>query len=373
MFSISDILKKYKEEKKKFQLQKITEESINLKEKEDKQIEQTKNGTESLKSTDVSISSALNRGLAEENIKLIAESYDEALALAKKVYSPHLEVSPELKLEINSSIEKIVGLLCRGNKESLQFCLSDYSKEEDYLYCHVVNVCLLSIEIGLGLGYERSRLVELGIASFLHDIGITKYMDIINKSEKLNEEDYNKVKEHPKYGIEILNKLDKGFPKGVFDVVEQEHERIDGSGYPKGTKDDEIAEYAQIVGLVDVYEAMIHKRPYRNKHTPSETINKILTNKNAFGYKIIKNLIERIGIFPLGSLVRLNTQEIGVVFKDNLKSPLRPVVNIIYDNNGKELKQPKQIDLSNNPVIYIEECLDCLKSPNIKSNSKDVK
>jgi len=367
MFSILDILRKHKEEKNKLKLKGLTLESVKPDEKEDltnKQIDETKNTPGYLKSTDVSISSALNRGFAEENIKLMGEFYDEALALAKKLYNPHSEVNSGIKSELNSFIEKTAVLLSRGNKESLQFCLSDYSKEEDYLYYHIVNVCLISIEIGLGLGYDRLHLIELATAAFLHDIGITKYLDIINKPGKLTDEDYNKVREHPKYGIEILNKLDKEFPRGIFDVVEQEHERIDGSGYPKGTKDGDISEYAQIVGLVDVYEAMIHNRPYRNKHTPSQTINMILNNKNAFGYKIIKNLIERIGIFPLGFLVRLNTREIGVVFKDNLKSPLRPVVNIIYDPNGKELKQPKQIDLNSNPVIYIEECLDCLKNPN---------
>jgi HD-GYP domain-containing protein (c-di-GMP phosphodiesterase class II) len=369
MFSILDILKKHSEEKKKLKLQRLAGESVKREEKEDLENKlinenETKNITESLKISGVSVSGALDRGIVEENIKLTGELYDETLVLAKKLYCPELESAPDLKLQINSLIEKMVSLLSRGNRESLQFCLSDYSKEEDYLYCHVVNVCLMSIEIGLGLGYDRLRLVELGTASFLHDIGITKYLEIINKSEKLTEEDYNKVKQHPNYGVEILNKLDKEFPAVVFDVVSQEHERMDGSGYPKGLKNGEIAEYAQIVGLIDVYEAMIHRRPYRSKHTFSETMNMILNKKNAFGYKMIKILIERIGIFPLGSLVRLNTQEIGMVFKDNLKSPLRPVVNIIYDPSGKQLKQPKQIDLASNTVIYIEECLDCLKSPN---------
>jgi len=366
MFSILDILKKHQAEKKKKDSEKIISDLLKSREEKELQlgkINELATPKQDFETTDISISSALKKETVEENIKLISELYDELLTLSKEIYKPDLENYSVLKSQIILLIEKTVDLLNVGTKESLRFTLSDYSKFEDYLYCHIVNVCLISIEIGLGLGYERSRLVELGIASFLHDIGITKYLDIINKSGKLTDEDYKKVREHPEYGIQILNKLDKELPKGVFDVVGQEHERIDGSGYPKGTKDDDIAEYAQIVGLVDVYEAMIHKRPYRNKHTPSQTINTILNNKNAFGYKIIKVLIERIGIFPLGFLVRLNTQEIGVVFKDNLKSPLRPVVNIIYDSNGQELKQPKQIDLNSNPVIYIEECLDCLKSP----------
>lgn len=367
MFSILDILKKHQAEKKKRDSEKIRSDSLKSQEEKELQlgkINELATSKQDFETTDISISSALKKEAVEENIKLISELYDRLLAFAKKLYSPDLENNLDLKSQINLLIEKTVDILSVGTKESVKFSLSDYSELQDYLYCHIVNVCFISIEIGLGLGYDRSRLIELGIAAFLHDIGMIKYLDIIKKAEKLSEQDYNKVKEHPKSGLDILNELWKELPPVVLDVVLQEHERMDGSGYPRGIKNDDISEYAQIVGLVDVYEAMIHRRPYRDKFTPSETINKILNNKNAFGYKIIKVLIERIGIFPLGSLVRLNTQEIGVVFKDNLKSPLRPVVNIIYDPNGKQLKQPKQIDLSNNPVIYIEECLDCPKAFN---------
>jgi hypothetical protein len=195
----------------------------------------------------------------------------------------------------------------------------------------------------------------------LHDIGSVDYLDIINKAAKLSEQDYNKVKEHPKVGLNVLNEFWKDPPAAVSEVVSQEHERLDGSGYPRGIKGKDISEFAQIVALVDIYEAMIHQRPYRNKHTPSETVNTILTNKNAFGYRVIKVLIERMGIFPVGFMVRLNNKEIGLVVKENPKSPLRPVVDIIFTPDNKKLEKPKQIDLARNPVICIEECLERLK------------
>jgi HD-GYP domain-containing protein (c-di-GMP phosphodiesterase class II) len=311
--------------------------------------------------TDISISSAINREALQENIKLISELYGQLLEFAKKFYVADALNYSQAKQEIIGFIERAVGLLSVGTKESLRSSLSDYANPADFVYYNVVNVSFLSIEIGLGLGYDRSHLTELGIACFLHDIGIVKYLEIINKTERLSQQDYNKVKQHTQSGIDFLNKWWNDAPGTVFEVISQEHERMDGSGYPRGIKEGDISEFAQIVGLVDVYEAMIHQRPYRDKHTPTETLNTILNNKRAFGYKIIKVLIERIGIFPVGYRVRLNTKEIGVVIKDNPKSPLRPVVSIMFDLSGRQLANPKEIDLSVNPVIYIEECLDCFK------------
>jgi HD-GYP domain-containing protein (c-di-GMP phosphodiesterase class II) len=360
MFSILDILRKHREEKKRLI---ASGEAQGPGMSDGAGTGQTQVPSEAegwLKDSNFSFSSAVNKGIEEERLRQLRVLYEEALELARKIYKPDLQENSDLKSQLNGLMEKLVSQLSSGNKESLRLCLSDYSKAEDYLYCHAVNVCFMSIEIAMGLGYESQKLIELAAAAFLHDIGMVGYLDLINKPEKFNEADLNQIKEHPKAGLLILNKISKEFPSAVFEVVSQEHERVDGAGYPKGSKNGEISEFSQIVGLVDVYEAMIHRRPYRSKFTLSQAISKIIENKSAFGYKIIKILIERIGIFPVGSYVRLNTKEIALVLRDNPKSPLRPVINITMDPLGKELKQPRQIDLSGNPVIYIEECIDCL-------------
>ncbi len=284
--------------------------------------------------------------------------YEELVSEARGVYAANLTYEAGLALKLNALVTRITDyLISESKKELLRLCLIDYPGVYDYLYCHAANTCIISVEIGAGLAYEKSRLIELGTAAFIHDIGIIQYLNIINKQEILTKEEYEKVKQHPKAGAEVLNKIDKEFTFNVRNAVMQEHERMDGSGYPAGLKDAEISEYAQIIGLVDVYEAMIHQRPYRTNYTPLETIKTILNDKGAFNSQIIKVLIERIGIFPIGISVRLNTKEVGVVIKENIHLPLRPVVSITYDAYGKELKQPKQIDLAENSMVCIEDCI----------------
>lgn len=351
MFNLSDILKKHKEEKgRDTRLIKETgPEEAPLSKKEAAQ--------------EVTIASAVNREVTEEKIEDIQILYEEVSAKVKDIYKTDLNSSPGDYRGLNILVDRLIaGLISnRGRKELLCQCLYDYPVVEDYLYYHVLNVAVICLDIGIGLGYENTQLKELGNGSLLHDIGIFKYLNIINKAGKLSDEEFKMIKEHPAVGSDLLSNYCKDLGQKVFETARQEHERIDGSGYPLGLKGQDISEYAQIVAVADVYEAMIHSRPYRGKSTPLQTINAILNNKAAFNSKIIKVLIERIGIFPVGIKVRLNTGEIGVVVRENQALPLRPVVNIIQDSSGKGLKEVKCIDLAGNPVLYIEDCLEYLK------------
>lgn len=309
----------------------------------------------------VSISSSLDKEIVKTSTIDVARLYESALEKAREMYRPKTSYEPSFLLGFSAIVENFADLLKENNKELLKYCVADFKNLEDYLYYHAVNVAIISIEIGIGVGYERARLIELGIAGFVHDIGLVKYLDLAHKKEVLTKEEYEILKEHPKVGYEILSKLGKDtIPPIVLEVVLKEHERLDGSGYPSGLKGSEVDEFAQIIGLADKYEAMIHDRPFRKKYSSLETVKEILSYKNEFDIRIIKMLIERFGVFPLGTSIRLNTKETGIVVKDNRRSPLRPTVNILYDAYGKPLKEPKTIDLSLNPVVYIEESLTSL-------------
>lgn len=295
---------------------------------------------------------------AESKLERVREVYKELLDWAKKVYKLEFVLAPDFKANFAAIIEKELACLDSEGRELLKLCLADYEVKEDALYYHVVNVSILVLELGKGLGYDKQRLIELGTAGFMHDIGIIKFTELINKNGKLNEEELRKIKGHTLSGLEILNKIGGEFTPGLIDVISQEHERLDGTGYPKGIKDDEIKEFAQIVGLADVYEAMTHLRPYRLRFSPPKTMNMILNKKSEFSPKVLKIFLEKIGIFPVGTRVRLNTKEVGVVAKENLGLPLRPLVLVIFDENGNKLIAEKQIDLSSNLLICIEECMD---------------
>ncbi len=304
----------------------------------------------------VRISSVLNKELEKISEVSTSQLYSEVLDKAKSVYTSELSSQPDFIQKLNPLIGRVIDALQSGNSEILLACLKDYPAIEEFLYYHVANVCISSIAMGTYLGHERQHLVELGVAAFIHDIG-TKSIEIGNKSEMFSDSDYDKMKHHPDEGATILSQIDPGMSQRILDAVRQEHERADGSGYPQGLMSNEINEYAQIIGLADVYEAMMHQRPYRDKYTSIETIRIILKNKKIFSRKVTKALIETFGIFPVDTLVQLNTKEIGVVVKANPDAISRPVIDILIDPYGKELKQPKRVNMAENPVIYVDNCV----------------
>lgn len=306
----------------------------------------------------IKMTDALNKELEREGVSSpgVEQLYADAVAKARHMYIEELKGHVNFVAELKPLMDKLVDTILSGNDELLVACLRDYQKMEDLFYFHIVNVSIISIAMGASIGYDRTKLVELGVASFIHDIGV-KDIEAINKPGALTDRDFDKLKRHPEEGAIILSKIDSSLNKRILDAVRQEHERADGSGYPKGLVSDEINEYALIIGLADVYEAMMHRRPYRARYTALETVRTILKNKKIFSRKIIKSLIEAFGLFPVQALVQLNTKEIGVVVKRNHDHISRPIVDILIDPYGKELTQPKRINLAENPVIYIDNCV----------------
>ncbi len=282
--------------------------------------------------------------------------YNEALEIVRRAYTPNLKDEPDFFKKILAVVEKAITLIAENNRGIHILSCRDYPSPEDGFYYHITNVFFMSIDLGIGMGLDRSRLAELGAGALLHDIGMRDLSER-DKQEPLDNCEYSKIKQHPEVGVAILKKMNADISKTILDVVRQEHERSDGSGYPDGAKSEEISEDAQVVGLIDSYEAMIHYRPYRLRYTPLEAMSVMLKNKNIFGPKIIKALILRVGVFPLGTIVVLNTKEIGIVINNQPELPFRPVVRIIFDPYGRDLKNPKEIDLAENPIIYIDDCV----------------
>jgi HD-GYP domain-containing protein (c-di-GMP phosphodiesterase class II) len=142
------------------------------------------------------------------------------------------------------------------------------------------------------------------------------------------------------------------------EVAVQVHERTDGSGYPYGLKGGEIYDLASIIGLIDVYVAMISDRPYRDKIVPTNAIKFILEKgKEHFPSKIRKIFMSQISLFPINTYIILNNKSIGRVVSTDKDEPLRPTIERLYDSTGKKLERPEVIRLSENPLIYITESI----------------
>ncbi|MBN1527399.1 MAG: HD domain-containing protein [Candidatus Omnitrophica bacterium] len=358
MFRISKIIKKYQEDKDKQPKQSTPGASSGGPGGSDEAVPPTAGEGKAPQSGRMSMAGALSKRPGERaSESQLHKLYLEGLEMARYIYTADLTHEPNFMNDVNTFVLKVINLLQSGDRELPLDCLTDYPTMEEHLYYHTVNVCIISLEIGAGLAYERSKLMELGASAFVHDIGLKSLHVIEDTATVLDKEDYEMIRRHPEEGVKLLSSVVKDINPRIAEVVMQEHERRDGSGYPRGLKDDAITEYAQIVGLADVYEAMMHQRPYRRKYTSLEAVSTIVKNKKIFGPKIVKALIEQFGVFPVGIPVQLNTKEIGIVVEKNPEQPLRPVVSIVIDSTGHELKEPKLIDLADNPVIYVEDCV----------------
>jgi HD-GYP domain-containing protein (c-di-GMP phosphodiesterase class II) len=284
--------------------------------------------------------------------------YNRALELIREIYNKVESQADPIDLrEIYDMVKIMVDRIVLGDRELIAQTIN-YS-EDNYLYAHIVNVCILSIEVGLGLGYNKSKLNELGIDAFLHDLGMIKVMHIANEPRRLNEGEYEEIKKHPIYSNDILSEI-KDIQEEVFYITKQVHERLNGKGYPESLKSDQIHEYAKIVAIVDVYEAQTHPRAHRKAQESHEAVKELLNINSAglFDRTVLKVLINRIGLYPVGSWIELNTGEIGKVVQSYADSPLRPRVNIIFGLDKKRLPRIKSIDLFRHTNIYIKRSIN---------------
>jgi HD-GYP domain-containing protein (c-di-GMP phosphodiesterase class II) len=300
---------------------------------------------------------------------VISEAEVLALAECEKAYEEARLLTEELMKEntlyelidshrISAIVEKLVSLAQShpGNMTALALN-PDRSTQTSYILCHMVNVSILSILVGIELEYAPYRLKELGAAALLHDVGMVFYQSLVNQDKTLTPEEYEKIKNHTLLAAKILQSI-KGLDDVVFVVARQHHEHMNGTGYPDKLMGDQIHEYSRIVTVLNVYEAMMHRRTYRTKFQARDTIQEILKNKNFYDLKLIKILINRIGIFPIGSLVELNTKELARVVNLNIDNILRPVVKIITKANGEEAVDGKIVNLATEPALWIRHMDD---------------
>lgn len=222
------------------------------------------------------------------------------------------------------------------------------------LSTHAANVSINAIMMGAGLGYSREKLLELGTAALFHDIGMYRLPDTIRKKRwELTPSEMELMRKHPEYSCEELVKCGPEY-RWAADIVYQEHERADGSGYPRGLRGDEIHEYASIIGIVDVYHALIRKGLHSRGLLPSHAMKEIIRNsKGLFPAAITKNLVNQLSMFPVKSYVKLNNGSIGMVVRTNSLWPLKPVISLIYDAQGRRVSGGKTVDLSESRLLYI--------------------
>lgn len=237
--------------------------------------------------------------------------------------------------------------------------LIDARTNESYLFGHSVNVSVLAIMCGKAFGFNQLELKHLGLGAFLHDLGMGKLdKKLLVKEGNLTQEEMGQIKGHPMVGFnELRNYRDLSLLASHCAL--QHHERWDGSGYPRGIKGAEIHLYARIVAVADVFDALVSERPYRQRMQPYEAVEFIQVHANSyFDPEVVEKFLTNIAVYPIGSLVKLNTGEKGVVVDVNKSFPSRPVVKLVTDKTGGLLRKFHEIDLVKYPSVFVKDVLE---------------
>jgi len=227
-----------------------------------------------------------------------------------------------------SAVDELLDDLMSANQSLIS--LNALRASTEYTFVHSVNVCALSLLIGVAQGLERGDLRRLGLGALLHDVGMTDCAELAAKPGALTADEWEKVRQHPAQGFEML-RTQAGVHLYSAHIAFQHHERLDGSGYPRGLRSERILPFAKVVAVADAYDAMVAERPYRPAmpaHAVVAELRELAGTK--FDATIVHKLSKRLATYPNGVVVRLNTGELAAVAGQGVR-PDYPVVRIVSD------------------------------------------
>lgn len=225
---------------------------------------------------------------------------------------------------------------------------------------HSVNVAVLAMGVGFSLGYEEEHLRELGVAALLHEVGMMRLpKNLLEKQTKLTGEERQQINNHPFFALEYLRRA-SGLKERTALVVYQEHEAPNRKGYPNQRPAVLIHDFAKIIAICDAYEAITAPRPYRASAPPYRAMEQLVRAASKLHYdpSVMRAFLKLVGLFPVGSGVRLSSGECAKVIGGNSERYDRPLVNVLKDQTGKPLPKTKILDLSTEPNLKVAGVLD---------------
>jgi len=254
--------------------------------------------------------------------------------------------------KVHKTVEKMVGSIFR-NRDALTSLVRIKSFDR-YVFTHSVNVCILSLIIGRNMGLGRDRLNDIGMGAILHDVGKMLIPEhILHKPGALTPEEFAEVRKHPELGAEVIS-MSKEISDDSIKIISQHHENYSGKGYPRGIKGEEIHLYARIASVADIYDAMTSDRVYRAAVTPNEVLQKMyMLRYSHYDPEFVERLIKALGIYPVGTLVALNTGELAIVRRQEATHPLKPTLLILFDKDRQPCKEPFELELIEDDLRFI--------------------
>ncbi|MEQ1602381.1 MAG: HD-GYP domain-containing protein [Methylophilaceae bacterium] len=257
--------------------------------------------------------------------------------------SERIEVAKDLLVDVVDSIIR---------NPNAMMLISRLKNIDANSYRHAMDVSIMMISFGRQLGLPKAELNSLGLGALLHDIGKSKVDQLIlEKPGKLSGEEYEEVKKHVNFGVEILQETGK-LNKVERMIVERHHERYDGQGYPNGLVGEDIGLYGSMAAIVETYASITTEQFYESARSSAKAISTIMALRGkAFHPELVDQFAQVVGMYPIGSIVKLNTGEVGLVLEQNKLWRLKPVITILVAANGKKLPRPLMLDLANAPLL----------------------
>jgi HD-GYP domain-containing protein (c-di-GMP phosphodiesterase class II) len=285
----------------------------------------------------------------DEEFRRTRVSFENAADTLDKVFdsirSGHQGDIEAVQHAINPLIEGVF-----RNQEAVAALLR-LKESGEYRYNHGVSMAVWAAILGRHIGLHITELEKLATGCAMCDVGMTQLpTELLGQAENLTEEQRRVIMAHPKMGAELVAKS-KNVDFEIIAIIENHHERMDGSGYPRGMKGAAIPLLARIAGLVDTYDAMITPRPYAAARTSHEATQELLDCKGTlFQESLVEQFVQAIGLFPTGTMVELNTGEVAIVVNQNDTRRLKPEVVVVLNADKEKLDCLKVVDLANQHI-----------------------
>lgn len=299
---------------------------------------------------DVVVEDAISDKTRRMAIHTVQQSVEQLKTASTR--NPRMASRHQLGQEFSQVFQEILGDI-QSSQNALVSLASIYTMD-GYLYHHAINVTVLATVMGLAKGYNQKQLTELGVGTLLRDIGMLRLPNhLITKKGSYSPAEFQIMQQHAVWGYEYLKEQD-GVSTLSAHIALQHHERLDGSGYPRGLKGNDIHEYARIVAICDVFDAMSTSRQHRQAFLPHDSLEYLMAGSvNVFDPSLVTLFLKNVAVYPIGLTVTLNNGQTAVVVQVNPEYPQRPKVRPIPATDGTLLDRTEDIDLTKQHTLMI--------------------